>query len=63
MKTTWLELNKILNSMTESELNDALVQELKTFKRPTIVTRLHQRYAKVRAARERDELLLQCVKQ
>lgn len=57
MKLTWRELNKIINHKTEDELKSMIIAEMETFKRTTVLTRLHQKFTAVRAARERDELL------
>ena len=57
MNLTWRELNKIISGKTEEELKEMIVKELATFRRTTVLTRLHQRFTIVRAIRERDELL------
>jgi hypothetical protein len=57
MKLTWRELNRIINSKSEDELRDMIIQESETFKRKVVLTRLHQKFTVVRAAREREELL------
>lgn len=56
-KLTWREMQRILNHKTEDELREMIVQEFETFKRPTILTRLHQRFTILRAQREREELV------
>jgi len=56
-KLTWREMQRILNHKTEDELHAMIVQEFETFKRPTILTRLHQRFTILRAQREREELI------
>lgn len=56
-KLTWREMQRILNHKTEDELREMIVQEFETFKRPTILTRLHQRFTILRAQREREELI------
>lgn len=57
MRMTWLKLNEVLTSLTETELRNMLLEEIETEQRPSIITRLHQRYSIVRAIRERRELL------
>lgn len=57
MKLTYRKLHEILTDLTETELHDMMSEELRTFNRPTILMRLHQRFTTVRAMRERKELL------
>jgi hypothetical protein len=57
MTLTWRELHSVILHKTEDELKDMIIKECETFKRPTILRRLHQRFTIVRAAREREELL------
>lgn len=54
---SWTHLHKVINTMTEEELRFTINYEASVYKRRTIIERLHQRYAKVRATRERNELL------
>lgn len=56
MKLTWRELNRIINTKTEDDLKDMIVQEFETYKRYTVLMRLHQKFTILRAQRERDEL-------
>jgi hypothetical protein len=58
----WRELNKKLNMLTESEVLALLEAERQGAKRVTFLERLHQRYAMLRAARERVELLKEAVR-
>jgi len=57
MNLTWRELNNIINHKTEDELKAMIEKEYETARRATILTRLHQRFTILRAARERMELL------
>lgn len=57
MKMTWREMHKIINHKTEDELKAMIEREFETYKRPTILTRLHQRFTILRAQREREELI------
>jgi hypothetical protein len=54
---TWREINKHLHTFTEEQLLDMLNQERAERRRASILQRLHQRYAALRTARERLELL------
>ena len=54
---SWLQLQKVIGTMTEEELRFTINYEASVYKRKTIIERLHQRYTKVRAARERNELI------
>ena len=57
MTLTWRELNSIINHKTEDELRAMIEKEYETARRTTVLTRLHQRFTTLRAARERTELL------
>ena len=57
MKLNWRELNRVINDKTEDELKNMLVHEYDTFKRVTVLERLHQTFTTKRAKREREELL------
>ena len=57
MKLTWRDMNRIINHKTEQELHEMIVQEFETYRRPTILTRLHQKFTVLRAQREREELV------
>jgi len=47
----------LLGDMSEAELKQTLDEELVTHRRPAIARRLHQRYASLRTARERVEIM------
>jgi len=51
-----------LASLDEQQVKDMLSEEMQGKKRATIITRLHQRFTTLRAARERKDLLSQAVK-
>lgn len=53
----WRELNRKINELTEDQVLDLLRQEASGPRRASIITRLHQRYTILRAARERKEWL------
>lgn len=55
--STWGELNKALNKLTEKELNALLQRERTGKRRNAYLSRLHGRFNKLRAIRERQELL------
>lgn len=57
MKLTWRDMHRVINHKTEEELREMIVQEFETYKRPTILIRLHQKFTMVRAQREREELI------
>lgn len=56
---SWRSLNRRLNAMTEDEVKEALVTEMATERRVTVVERLHQRFTALRATRERLELMME----
>ena len=56
----WQALNENINSLTEDELKSALNTEMAHDRRKHFVIRLHARNAKLRTAREREELLAVC---
>lgn len=58
----WRELNDVLNGLDEQKILMLLKEERITRRRVTVMTRLHQRYTILRAARERRELLNDAVK-
>lgn len=58
----WRELNDVLNGLDEQKILTLLNEERTTRRRVTVMTRLHQRYTILRAARERRELLNDAVK-
>ncbi len=60
--TEWTDLVERLPSMSEAELAAAIAAEARRDEpRASYLTRLHMRYSKVRAARERRELLRRTV--
>jgi hypothetical protein len=56
---SWRSLNRRLNAMTEDEVKDALLAEMDSERRVTVVERLHQRFTSLRATRERLELMME----
>jgi len=56
MTHTWRSLNAVLAQLSEDEVLDLLNDEKQNAKRQMVLTRLHQRYSLLRAARERKEL-------
>lgn len=56
-KVDWRSLAAALTSMSEDEVKRLLDVEMATRRRVGIVRRLHQRYAMMRNARERAELM------
>lgn len=55
--SNWGELNKELNVLTEQELNSLIQRERAGKQRNAYLSRLHGRFNKLRAIRERQELL------
>jgi hypothetical protein len=58
----WRELNAKLNLLTEEQILQLLNDERSGAKRISVLQRLHQRYAMLRTARERIELMKEAVK-
>jgi len=56
-KVDWRGLAATLNTMSEDEVKRLLNDEMARLRRPSIVKRLHQRYAMLRTARERADLM------
>ncbi len=54
---SWQEINDTVCDLSEPQLVALMEQELAGAKRTTVLVRLHQRYTRVRAARERQEML------
>lgn len=54
---SWNDLIMILPSMTEESLRVAINYEASTYKRKAILSKMHQRYAKLQTKRIRDGLL------
>jgi len=59
---SWRNLNSNLSLKSEEEVLDLLNQERASYKRVTVLERLHQRYNTLRVARERVELLKEATK-
>ena len=57
---SWQALNERIKDMTEEELYSALNTEMSHDRRSQFVIRLHARHTKIKAAREREELLAVC---
>ena len=53
----WTELNVQISGMSEKQVMRMIEVELATHRRASHLTRLHQRFCKLRDARERDEIL------
>ena len=56
-RVDWRGLAATLNTMSEDEVKRLLDDEMARLRRPSIVKRLHQRYAMLRTARERADLM------
>jgi hypothetical protein len=56
-KVDWRSLAATLNTLSEDEIKKVLDFEMDNQRRPSIVRRLHQRFAMLRSARERAELM------
>jgi Trp operon repressor len=54
--SSWADLNKILSMLREDQVKEMMEIELANRRRKDIVERLHQRYSKLRTARERKEI-------
>lgn len=52
----WRTLNETLTTLREDQVKELLDYEMANRKRKDMITRLHQRYTMLRAARERKEL-------
>jgi hypothetical protein len=57
---SWKTLNEFIDELREDQLKELIWWEVENKRRVDIVVRLHQRYAKLAAAREREELLAKC---
>lgn len=53
---SWADLNKMLGMFREDQIKEMMEIEMANRKRKDIVERLHQRYSKLRTARERKEI-------
>ena len=56
-KIDWRSLIATLATLTEEQVKALLDEELTKHKRPVFARRLHQRYAALRTAREREEIM------
>lgn len=56
-KLSWRSLNATLNTLTEEQVKTMLDDEMNGKRRLVIARRLHQRFAALRTARERTEIL------
>lgn len=56
-KLSWRAFNKQLGTFTEEQLQNMIAEELRTYKRISVLERMHQRYNILRVSREREELL------
>ena len=54
---TWMQMMMNLPTMSEDELRTAINFEVATRKRKQFVTRMHQRFSRLRTDRERQQLL------
>jgi hypothetical protein len=54
---TWRTLNAGIDQLDEYEVKELLDTEILTTRRPTHVVRLHERYTRLRANRERKQLM------
>lgn len=53
---TWADMVDRIGGLDEAEVKALLNYEIAKYNRQTIVTRLHQRYCKLRMRREREEI-------
>jgi hypothetical protein len=56
---SWKTLNEVIDTLREDQIKELIFWEVEHKKREDIVVRLHQRFNKLAAAREREELLAQ----
>ncbi len=56
-KIDWHSLAATISRLTEPEVKALLDEEISTHRRPVMARRLHQRYASLRTARERREIM------
>ena len=55
--TSWKDMQERLTKLSEEELKGFINYEASTYRRKSIIFRLHQRYSKLRARRERDSIV------
>ena len=58
--STWRKLNAYLRHSKEDECKDLLQTELENGRRNLFASRIYSRYNKLRAIRERTDILLKC---
>lgn len=56
-KIDWHSLAATISGMTEQQVKALLDEEVAVHRRPVMARRLHQRYASLRTARERREIM------
>jgi hypothetical protein len=54
---SWVELVKVLPEMDEEQLRVAINYEVSKYRRKALIKKMHQRYARLNAARIRTALL------
>ncbi len=54
---SWRELSGKLMEMDEETLRESINYEASVYKRKIFITRMHQRYCRLRADRERQQLI------
>lgn len=54
--TSWRDMHEKLSEMDEDTLRESINYEASVYKRKAILNRMHQRYCRLRNARERDQL-------
>ena len=57
---SWKTLNEVIDELREDQIKELIFHEIENKRREDMVIRLHQRYNKLAAAREREELLSNC---
>ena len=55
--TSWRELISSVGRLNEQELRESINYEVSTYRRKAFISRMHQRYARLRSERERALLL------
>lgn len=55
--TNWKDMCERINTLDEEELRQLINFEVSTFKRRTVIERMHQRFTKLRSTRERVLLI------
>ena len=61
-RLNWRSLNATINNLNEQQVLELLNEERQGEKRISMLQRLHQRYATLRAARERVEILQEAIR-